>query len=210
MEKLSYNKDLDFIVIDVETENLNLSCQYNRPWEVAMMVCRGKSIISEYSDCILWPDLNLSAGAARKTKFNKDHYYSVAKPPEEVWNNLKPYFENDNYYIVTQNGLGFDTYLIKSWLELIGQWHGYTWIERSIDINLLSRAYHYSVKPDTSKFLAWQYKMMTDRRRGVKTNLRAMCKEFGIEFDDSKYHEALYDVQKTREVFLQLIYKLDL
>lgn len=208
MEKLSYNYNLNYIVLDLETENLSLSHYKNRPWQVGILECCGSKTIKSYSKYIRWDDLNLSIGAARKTRFDNDVYIKYAEDPLIVWNEIKDYFKT--HYIVTQNGLGFDTYLIKSWLKNIDSWGGFGgWIDRSIDINLLSRAYFYGVKPDMENFLSWQYKMITDVRRGVKTNLRAMCKEFDIEFDDSKYHEAFYDVEKTKEVFQKLIYKLN-
>ena len=46
--------------------------------------------------------------------------------------------------------------------------------------------------------------------KGLKTNLAAMAKEFGITFDEGKLHDATYDIDVNMRVFIQLVMKMEI
>lgn len=211
MDQISYNPNFKYIVFDFETESLSLSTM-NRPWQISWLVCEGEKTLEAHDRFIWWPDLNVGKGAAAITGFNYNVYKSKAEDPVVVWNDFKDYFYGSkNYAIVTQNGLGFDYYVLKSWLEPIGEWRGYSsWINRSLDTKVLSQAYKCNIKVDRENFPAWLYKVNSDFRRGVKTSLGIMCQELGVDYDPSKHHDAIYDVELTKQVLLKLAYKLDI
>ena len=43
----------------------------------------------------------------------------------------------------------------------------------------------------------------------MKTSQGFLLKEFGIEHDPKKLHDAIYDVKMTLEIFHQLIWKIE-
>ena len=84
-------------------------------------------------------------------------------------------------------------------------------MNRVLDTNCLARAIKNDIKFDQSSCLiSWQYKLLNYRKKGVKTNLKQLCKDYSIEFDDSKLHDALYDVEKTFEVLNKIIWDIEI
>jgi DNA polymerase III epsilon subunit-like protein len=63
---------------------------------------------------------------------------------------------------------------------------------------------------NSQNIVPWQYKLLNFRKKGVKTNLKQLCKDYSIDFDESKLHDALYDVIKTYEVFLKMIWDIEI
>jgi len=58
--------------------------------------------------------------------------------------------------------------------------------------------------------LEYQYKIMHTRRKGVRTSLAYLGKEFKIEHDHSKLHDALVDLELNLKVWNQLKYQIEL
>ena len=46
-------------------------------------------------------------------------------------------------------------------------------------------------------------------KRGMKTSQIAMLKEFDIEFNKDKLHDAIYDVEMTLKLFHKLIWNIE-
>ncbi len=84
----------------------------------------------------------------------------------------------------------------------------YSWLPRLIDTNCLSKAYRMGIQPDMVNFLAWQFKMKSVRLK-LKTRLETMCGEFGIPFDPYQAHSSLYDIDRTRDLYEALKWKLE-
>ena len=57
---------------------------------------------------------------------------------------------------------------------------------------------------------SWQYKLNGFRERGLKTNLKFLCQKYSIDFDESKLHDALYDIEKNYEVFNKQVWEIEL
>jgi hypothetical protein len=67
----------------------------------------------------------------------------------------------------------------------------------------LARGLKSGIKPDTStsnNFRAWQYRML-DNRDVKGCSLGNTAKELAVKLDESKLHDALYDVQVNMEIF---------
>ena len=60
-------------------------------------------------------------------------------------------------------------------------------------------------KPDRENILAWQYKVQNTPRKGIKTNLGLMSKELKINIDESKQHDANYDLFLNHQVYDKII-----
>lgn len=209
MKKLSYNYGQKFLIFDFESTNLNLI--YARPFELGFIITQNKKILKEYQAYIWWPDLKMSKGAAAVTRFNYEEYKEKARPPEEVFTELKKWIDDPEIIYVAHNGIGFDWSIYKTWAKIMGKWDGWgDKLERTIDTMLCSRIYNDGRRPD-SNFLSSQLKEMGKPPKGAKkANLAAMSKALGIEIDEGMTHAALYDVHLTAQVADKLIYKLGL
>jgi hypothetical protein len=83
-------------------------------------------------------------------------------------------------------------------------------MDRILDTNCLAKSYKCDIPKDVNdSLLQWQQKLISFRKKGVKTNQAAMLKEFNIDFDPDKLHNSLYDVEKNAEMFFQLLWKVE-
>lgn len=208
MSKFNLNNYKSFILYDTETEGLNLNS--SRPWELAWIHFNHKGIISEHQHYIYWKDLNISADAKRITGFDQNNYDKNAKDPQDVWNEFSKLYLDDSVGIVGHNILGYDFNMINNICKAIKVY--YPWkpvLERYIDTNVLAKAGKLGIEVDKDNFLSWQYKINSIRAK-VKTNLKLVCTENNIEWDDSQSHRGLYDCSKNAEFFNKVIkYKLN-
>jgi DNA polymerase III alpha subunit (gram-positive type) len=205
---LRFKKDQNYIVIDTETEGLNLV--YSKPWQVSWIVCRGNNIISKHDHFIRWGDINVSADAARITGFNKDYYYSKAEDPMEVFKKLSKHLYDPSFLVIGQNLLGFDVYMINVWRKLMKMQSDHSYVNRIIDTKSISTAIFKNILPDKENFLSWQYKMLHIREKGLKTSQAFMLKYYDIPHDPKRLHDSLYDVEMTFEIFKKQIFNIDL
>lgn len=199
------NKKNKFCIFDTETESLNLVL--SRPYELAYSIMENGEITESHQRFIWWDNLKMSADAARITRFNYDSYKEKAEDPYLVYEDFNKLLSDENIFFVSQNGLKFDTYMIKSWFEEIGKWNGYgSWVNRMVDINPIFKAYQKKVQFPDEELLLNQYAWANMHEKGLKSNLTFMCKSFNIEVDETKTHEGLYDIYLTGECLKQLIY----
>ena len=194
---------------DFETESLNLVA--SRPWQIAYTYSEKGKVVESAEYKILWKDFNISADAARVTHFDRVAYNKEAIDPEIIWKKTQKYFLNKDVGLVFHNGINFDAFQLKTWLAAIKQWPGFKlFYDRFVDTRALLQAFLNKTPVDKANFDSWQYIQIDDRKRGVKTTLKAACEALGIEFDESKAHDATYDTLKTTEVFFQLKYRMSL
>jgi len=208
---LRHNTNQKYIVLDFETEGLNLCI--HRPWQASYIVCQGNKIVSEQDSYIFWKDLRITKEAKIKTRFDQSKYNLLAIKGDVVANDLKKYLHNKEYRIIFHNGLGYDVYMYANLLKYaLGENQAdWSFINRCIDTHCLARAFFTSdTKPIGSNILSWQYKHLNNRIRGVRTNLEHLCNVFGIPYDRNKLHDGVYDIKLTYEVFKKLIWKIDI
>lgn len=209
MSKFNLNNYKYFSAQDVETEGLNL--QSSRPWQIAWVNFNHKGETLEEQDrYIWWDDLNISEDAKRVTHFDYNKYKKLAESPVEVWKDFSKTYLDPNCGLVLHNGINFDAAIISLWAKAVGvklSWKDH--LTRYIDTHLISKGIKLGMEVDKNNFLAWQYKIGSIRAK-IKTNLKTMCLENDIEFDESRAHEAAYDADRTKELFLKYIrYKLN-
>jgi len=214
-------KNHKFCCFDYETCNLNLST-YNVPWEVGYLTAENGNIISQHNTRIWWEDLNMSEDAARITRFDYQDYKNTAKDARETLQAFEKHLLDPQTINITYNGLGFDMYIHNLWRKKLGLEPTWSFILRSIDVLALARAYKMGLEPPDNweEFMCWQRKLIgyfsdsrlrKERKKGFgSTTLATMAKEFGVEVDEGKTHQGLYDVILTWEIFKKMIWKMNL
>lgn len=204
------NPNQTFIIKDYESQNLSLYNQ--KPWQLSYLICRGGKTIEEVDDYIWIPNLQLSKGAERVTNFDMGKYERLAKPKEEVMDRWKK--NSADSILVFHNGLNFDVYLMKMFYEMCGEPFDWEDWPQMIDTNALAKSYLTGRKNNSfdtwDEFLAWQISCLTIRERKLKTSQKSLLKQFGIPFDESRLHDAIYDVGCTKQIFEKLLYGLKL
>jgi len=207
---MRFKKDRKFIIFDYETCNLNLVSTENKPWQLAFLVCHGQKIIERFNFYLRWNPLNISEEAAKVTGFNKSTYESEALCPKSCLQKFDSYLYNEEYYVVGHNILSFDIYIHNIHRNLCNLKTDYSYLNRAIDTNCLAKSTALDLDIDFSNFLLWQFKLTNLRKKGLKTNLKFLCEKYQIEFDSSKLHDALYDIEKNLEVFNKMLWKYEL
>jgi hypothetical protein len=111
---------------------------------------------------------------------------------------------------VGHNLLGFDVYIHNINRHLLNKDTDFSYVNRLVDTNCIAKGIKMGINLDKDDdLLSWQYRMVGIRQRGVKTNLKQLCVDYDIDFDPSKLHDALYDIEKNFEVFQKLIWAFE-
>jgi len=208
---LRYNKTQKYICFDFETCHLNILDTENKPWQLSYLIAEGQDIVEQSDNYIYWKDLNLSAGAAEVTHFNRDKYNSLAKEPVKILNEFEKYLYNEDYKIIGQNLLGFDVYIHKIYRKLLGKKTDFSYVSRIIDTNCVAKAIKKNLQPPKDiDFTSWQYKLNDFREKGLKTSIKAQLKDYKIDFDEAMLHNSMYDVQMNFKIFQKQIWQIEL
>lgn len=195
-----------YLVPDKETEGLSLF--YSRPWDISWLIADANKVYEREQHYLWFPDLKVSQQAAQITRFDYVLYKDRAEDPRKVLDRYEERLFDTSLDVVGQNFF-YDGYIHKTLRRVCGlPFIDYPWLPRLLDTNCLSKAYRMSIKPDLVNFVAWQFKMKNTRIK-AKTNLGAMCAEFGIPFDPHQGHNSLYDIDRTRDLFEALKWKVD-
>jgi DNA polymerase III alpha subunit (gram-positive type) len=202
-----YKDQQKYCVIDLETESLSLG--FSRPWQVGWLICTNKEILERHSEFISWPDLKVSDEAARVTRFNKKLYDSQAKPADEVLARFETDLYNPDYFIVGHHVLFYDSYIHNVWRKLLGKEEDFSWLARLIDTNCLAKGYRQNIRPDHTNLLQWMYKIGATRGK-FKTSLGSLAKEFAVQHDDMKMHDAPEDIIVNWLIWKELQWKVEI
>ncbi len=207
---LRFKNNLKYIVLDVESESLNLAS--SRPWEISWLVVENNRVIFEYQKFPFIHDLNVSKGAAEVTGFNYETYKRRSEDANEVYTLLKRYLYDEEYLIVGLNLLFFDIYQIKNFQLYLREKPDYSYVKRIYDCLALGRAFKTTTRfpSEKSQILPFMYRMCGLRKKGLKANLAQLSKDFDIkEFSEDHHHEGLFDVKITNSIFQKLINVMD-
>ena len=108
------------------------------------------------------------------------------------------------------NIIGFDIYLIKEMYKMFGEDYKHL-VPKLIDTNCIARGVKMEIpyKPEED-FTEYQYRIVNTRRKGVRSSLTALGKEFNIDHDYDKLHNAIVDLELNLKVWNKLKYALEL
>lgn len=201
--------DKKIIIYDTETEGLNH--MFTRPWELAFCVYEKNKKVYEYQSYLKWPNLKVSFGAAKQTGYNAKEVQDKGREPKEVMDHFRKYLYDDEYYIVGHNILRYDSQIINTANRELGYDTDFSFTKRCIDTNALARALKLNrLKKEHEDIIAWQYRILDIRAKGVKTRIQVLCDEFKITYDKENLHGALYDVEMNYEILKRLVQKMDI
>tara|TARA_Y100000593_G_scaffold90842_1_gene178169 strand:- start:991 stop:1632 length:642 start_codon:yes stop_codon:yes gene_type:complete len=207
---LRFKSKQKYILFDFETCSLNLGSLDNKPWQLSYLIAEGNKIKEKKDFFLLWDDLKLSEDARRITRFNDKKYLKSAVPPEFVLKEFESYIYNEEYKVVGHNILGFDVYVHGILRRLCGLKPDFSYIKRCIDTNCIAKAIKNQISfSQEDKFYNWQYKLQNERFKGVRTNLKQLCKDYDVEFDEGKLHDALYDIEVNFKVFNKQLWDIE-
>ena len=207
---LRFDKKKEYVFIDCETLNLCLNSCHNLPWQIAMIKAVGGKKIAEKNYYIKWDTkLEISPEAARITRFSPKTLEEKGMTPEEIFPTIEDWLDNADY-IVGHNILGFDLYLIKDYYNYMGKSYKHL-VSKTIDTNCIAKGVkcgiHYK---NTENLTQYQYKMYHERRKGIRTNLAALGREFEINHNPDKLHDALVDLELNLKVWNKLKWQIEL
>jgi len=215
---LRYDKEQVYNLYDYETCNLNLVHEKNLPWEYASWLVTKDKVLEKKYFLINWEKagrkLEVSDDAARLTGFYTKYPKLMTEGlhPEEALERIEKDFDNSKIIPVAHNGFGFDVYMQNLMRKILGKKPDYSYIKRYIDTNLIARAWKLEVPfpADRKDLLSFQYKMSSHRVKGVKTSIKALCADFGIEYDETRAHDSSYDCGRLYEILKQLLWKVEI
>ena len=205
---LRFDFNQKYLILDTETEGLNLVS--SRPWQVSWITAQGKTIKSKNDRYVKWDDLNVSADAARITGFDYNFYNSKAENPLKVLNDLWSVITDESYIIVGQNLLNFDVYILNVLRKCCGLKPDYSYVNRIIDTRALAMCIAKGIKDFEKNNVATQYKHISVRDKKIKTSQGSLLKQYEIDHDPSKLHNALYDIEMTFKIFLKQIQQVNI
>jgi DNA polymerase III epsilon subunit-like protein len=205
-ELLRFNFNQKYLVIDCETEGLNLI--NSRPWQVSWFTAKGKFIEKKNDRFLEWPNLKVSEGAARITGFDINKHKRVQEDPKKVLNDLWPIISNPEYIIIGQNLLGFDVYVLNTLRKKCGLESDYSYIPRVIDTRSLAMAIGTGHKELARGDIFSQYRFLNHRDKKIKASQGSLLKQYNIDHDPSRLHDGLYDIEMTFKIFWQQIQEI--
>ncbi len=206
---LRFKENQKYVVWDTETCGLPLIGR-NLPWEIGYLVATGNKVEKVVSKYIKWDNLEVSAGAAQVTGFNRFEYESKAEDARIVLDEFNEYLLDPEYIVLFHNGINFDQYILNNWRLELGLPKDFSYLDRCLDTIALSKLYKLGVKKiNREDWLSLNFKMSGFVQKGLKSNLAAMVKEFDIKTDGS-FHAAATDIMATFNVFQKLIWAMEI
>lgn len=197
-----------YLVFDTETEGLNLHS--SRTWQVSWLICQGNTVIKENDRYISHSDLQINKKVEHLTGFSWDEYNERKEPLRKVWADFKTDLFNPEYKIIGQNLLGFDVYMVAGMQRLLGETPDYSYLDRIYDTRAFGKAYREELDRPKKDLLSWQYKIIHDRSLKARVSQKQLLKFFGIEFEEERLHDALYDNRMCFKVFSKLRKEMNL
>ena len=210
MSYIRDNSNQVFMLADTETENLALIGK-NRPWQIAYIVYQNNKIIDEKERFIRWDDLDISDEAAKITRFDWAEYKRKWENPKIVLDDFEKYLMDKSIVKLFHNSHNFDIYIIKNWRESLNLKNDYSYLDDAIDTNALARAIKKGIKKiDRKNWKTVMFRFANYVEKGLKTNLKVLGKEFGIQVDYDNLHRGGNDIKLNILVWEKLKQQIEI
>lgn len=207
---LRYDKEKTYVFIDCETLNLCLNSCHNLPWQIGMIKVVGEKVVDQKDIYVKWDtDLKISEDAARITRYDQKKVDRLGVKPEEIFATVEDWLDSCDY-IVGHNTLGFDVYLIKDYYKYMGKSCSHLY-SKFLDTHCIAKGVKMGVPYKSGDdLMEYQYKALNTFKKGVKTNLTALGKEFDIDVDYDNLHDAVNDLVLNIEVWNKLKWQIEI
>lgn len=229
---LRFQKQKKFLYLDCETLNLCLNYSFNLPWQIATMEVVDDKILppthvkvlkeresEDYDDGIVinsndilikWKThLRISQEAAVITRYSQEKVDRFGRDPQEAFDILYPRIESCDY-IIGHNTLGFDIYLVYELFKLFNK-DPRKLVNKFLDTNCFAKAIKLGLAPAVGEpLINFQYRMQGIRQKGLKTRLEIIAKEYEIEHEYDRLHDALVDLTLNKKVWEKQRFQLDI
>jgi|TARA_A200000159_G_C7296181_1_gene327946 DNA polymerase III epsilon subunit-like protein len=208
---LRFKKNQNYLFFDFETCCLNLGSLDNKPWQLGFIVINNGKIVKKKDYWIRWSDLKMSEAAAKMTGWTQVMYDKKAEDAKMILAEFEHYLYDESYINVGHNILGFDIYIHGIFRRCLGKNPDYSYIKRSIDTLCLAKAIKNEIKfSQNDNFFNWQYRLNNMIDRKSKKKLMDLCKDYDISIDESKLHDAMYDIEQNYEVFKKMLWEVNI
>lgn len=208
---LRFNKKQKYIFFDFETCCLNLGSLDNKPWQLGYIIINDGKIVLKRDCWIFWPDLKMTPAAAKMTGWTESKYKSKSKPADSILEEFESYLYDPSYINIGHNILGFDVYVHGIYRKCLGKKPDYSYIDRSIDTLCLAKAIKNDIKINEGDSLFdWQYRLNNMIDRKSKKKLIDLCRHYDIPVDESKLHDAMYDIEQNYEVYKKMLWEVNI
>ncbi len=205
---LRYNlPNRKFYTFDFEGD---LNTNFSTPFQLSFIISTGTKIEKQFDFYLKWKDLNISEFVKKYAHYDEYRMDKHGVPPEEAFEVFSKYIYDPEYSGIGANVLGFDCALAYNCLKRLGMKHDYEFLKRIYDTNALFKLYKLGIKPDNNNLLAQQFSLNFFRQKGLKSNVTYVAKEFGLEIDETRTHDGLYDCEVIKNNFFELIKKIDI
>ena len=209
---LRFNDEQQYLIFDFETCHVNL-LHDNYIWQLGFIIANNKEILEKNNYYIYWDNIldKISEGAAKHTRFNYEIYKKYARPQEEVLDIFEKYLYDDKYIRLGHNIFHFDIFLHNQWRRINKRKTNWSYLNNTLDTDSIARAWKIGAKGiKRNEWTQSMFKYKSYKEKGMKTNLTALGKEFGIEYNYDTLHDGLNDCVLDYLVFKQLMYKIDI
>lgn len=211
-ELLRYNNNAKFLLFDFETEDLNLFS--TKPWQYASVKFSNNSNKMEENNIFIkWKGLKVSKGAAIVTRFNPSIVENNGIDPKKALEIINKEFEEADY-ICGHNIISFDVNVYHSYCLRMGV-KPLDIKDKLIDTMSLGKGYKLDYKPrigeNCQSLVSYQMKInnIIHKKRGFAT-LGGLCKDFDIDYDTKKAHDALYDVKVNAKLLKKMLWTIEI
>jgi DNA polymerase III epsilon subunit-like protein len=205
---LRFNKKQKYCIFDTETESLSLAS--TKPWQFSWLIYENGKITKTEDHFVYWKDLDVSADAARITRFDYSNWKRKARPAMEVLNAFESYLYDPEYLIVGANLFGFDIYVHNAMRRRLGLESDFSYIDRVLDIQAIQKGIYLGLKSVPKNRTAWQYQMHNFRKRGIKTSVKHLCGLYDIDYDENMAHDATTDNTYCLNIFKKQLQNIEL
>ena len=229
-ELLRYKKDQKYLTWDTETCNLLLlrgfgdkkkedgsweSRAFNRPWQNGFLRHSGKTLLDTQEHWIKWEDpFEVGVQAAIITHFTWEEYNRRAKPAKPLLEEFEKYLYDPEYINVFANGAGFDCHVHAIFRQLVGLEPDYSYLKRSICVQILHKAITLQCTPPkigTDAWVSFLFKMQSYHTRQLKCSLKHLCEVYEVPYIAERHHvEASYDTLITKEVLDKQLFLIEI
>jgi DNA polymerase III epsilon subunit-like protein len=173
----------------------------------------GEKSGNDHNILINWgSDFKFSKGAeAMAHSYSEERMNKEGVKPIEA---LKILSENLNNCdgIVGHNILGFDIYLIKCIYNKLGRPYPDILSKKPVfDTFAMAKGYFNNIPYQKGDdFVFYQYKVLNQIIKGSKNSLSKVASNFNIEYDESRLHDGLYDLELNVQIWNKLKYQVDI